>query len=176
MKLFSGMFFGVVFLAVGIVLLFSSIFNFNINAFKLIVGVIIILFGVSVFFYGFGYEDSRNIIFREGTVRLSKVQDEYNIIFGSGTIDLSKVEIGNKKNTIRINTIFGEGKVIINPKIPTVINASSAFGSLELPDNSSVVFGSRKYETAEITGNQGYLEIIASAVFGRMEFKNTSSK
>ena len=174
MRLFGGMFMGIVFLVVGVILLLNSIFNFNINIFKLILGIIIVLFGVFVLFNGFGFEDSRNIIFREGVIRVLKAQDEYNIIFASGTVDLSKVKVGNNVRKIKINTIFADGKVILNPDVPTVIKASSAFGELELPDKSSVTFGSTKYETAEIVENRGYLEIDANAVFGKLKFITTN--
>jgi predicted membrane protein len=170
MRLFSGMFMGITFLVVGIILLFNSIFNFNINIFKLIVGVFIVLFGIFILFNGSGWQDNKNIIFREGLIKVSKVEDEYNIIFSSGTIDLSKIKIGNEVKKIKINTIFAEGKVIINPEIPMMIKASSAFGELELPDKSSVVFGSKEYKTVNFDDNQSYFKIEANAVFGRLKF------
>lgn len=173
MRFFSGMFMGITFLVVGIILLFNSIFNFNINIFKLIVGVLIVLFGIFILFNGFGFQDSRNIIFREGVIRVSEVQDEYNIIFSSGTVDLSKLKIGNEVKKIKINTIFAEGKIIINPEIPMMIKASSAFGELELPDKSSVIFSSKEYKTVNFDDNQSYFKIEANAVFGKLKFITT---
>jgi predicted membrane protein len=170
MRLFSGMFMGITFLVVGIILLFNSIFNFNINIFKLIVGVFIVLFGIFILFNGSGFQGSRNIIFREGVIRVSEVQDEYNIVFASGTIDLSKIKIEDEVKKIEVNTIFADGKVILSPDVPTLIKASSAFGELELPDRSSVIFSSQKYKIGDISTNQGYLEIKANAVFGKLKF------
>jgi hypothetical protein len=40
---------------------------------------------------------------------------------------------------------------------------------LELPDRSSVIFSSQKYKIGDISTNQGYLEIEASAVFGKLK-------
>jgi len=174
MRIFGGVFMGIMFLTVGIILLLNSFFNFNINMFKLTIGVVIVLFGVFILFNGFGFQDSRSIIFREGIIRVSEVQDEYNIIFASGTVDLSKVKIEDEVKKIKVNTIFAEGKVILNPDVPTLIKASSAFGELKLPDSSSVVFGSQKYRIGEISANQGYLEIEASAVFGALKFITTN--
>ena len=170
MRLFSGMYMGIAFLVVGIILLLNSIFNFNINIFKLIVGVFIVLFGIFILFNGFGFKDSRNIIFREGVIRVLKVQDEYDIIFASGTVDLSKIKIGNEVKKIKINTIFAEGKVIINSEIPMMIKASSAFGELELPDKTSVIFSSKEYKTVNFDENQSYFKIEANAVFGKLKF------
>jgi predicted membrane protein len=177
MRLSGGVFMGIIFLTVGIILLLNSIFNFNINIFKLTIGILIVLFGVFVLFNGFGFQDSkdsRSIIFREGAIRVSEVHDKYNIVFASGTIDLSKVKIEDEVKKIEVNTIFAEGKVILNPDIPTLIKASSAFGELELPDRSSVIFSSQKYRIGDISTNQGYLEIEASAVFGKLKFITTN--
>jgi len=174
MRLFGGVFMGIIFLTVGIILLLNSFFNFNINMFKLTIGVLIVLSGVFILFNGFGFQDSRNIVFREGIIRVSEVQDEYNIIFASGTVDLSKVKIEDEVKRIEVNTIFAEGKVILNPDVPTLIKASSAFGELELPDRSSAIFSSKEYKIGKVNVNQGYLEIKASAVFGRLKFITTS--
>ena len=174
MRLFGGMFMGIMLLVVGVILLLNSIFNFNINIFKLILGIIIVLFGVFILFNGFGFEDSRNIIFREGVIRVSKAQDEYNIIFASGTVDLLKIIISNDIKKIKINAIFADGKVILNPEVPTVIKASSAFGELELPDKSSVIFSSKEYKTGKFSDNQGYFKIEANAVFGKLKFITTN--
>ena len=169
MRIFGGVFMGIIFLTVGIILLLNSIFNFNINIFKLTIGILIVLFGVFILFNGFSFQDSGNIVFREGIIRVSEVQDEYNIIFSSGTVDLSKIKIENEVKKIKVNTIFADGKVILNPDVPTLIKASSAFGELELPDRSSVIFSSQKYRIGDISTNQGYLEIEASAVFGKLK-------
>ncbi|MDD5015101.1 MAG: LiaF-related protein [Atribacterota bacterium] len=170
MRMFGGVFMGVIFLTVGMILLLNTFFNFNINIFKLTIGILIILFGVFILFNGFGFQDSGNIVFREGIIRVSEVQDEYNIIFSSGTVDLSKVKIEDKVKKIAIHTIFAEGKVILNSDIPTLIRASSAFGELELPDRSSVIFSSQKYRIGDISADKGYLEIEANAVFGKLKF------
>jgi len=174
MRLFGGVFTGIILLTVGIILLLNSFFNFNINIFKLTVGIVIVLFGVFVLFNGFGFQNSRNIVFREGIIRVSEIQDEYNIVFASGTVDLSKVKIEDEVKKIEVNTIFAEGKVIHMSNVPTLIKASSAFGVLKVPVRSSVVFGSQKYKIGEISANQGYLEIEASAVFGALKFITTN--
>jgi predicted membrane protein len=174
MRLFGGVFMGIVFLTVGIILLLNTFFHFNINVFKLTIGILIILFGVFILFNGFGFQDSRNIIFREGIIRVSEVQKEYNIIFSSGTVDLSKIKIEDEVKKIAVHTIFADGKIILNPDVPTLIRASSAFGELEFPDRSSVIFSSRNYRIGDISTDQGYLEIEANAVFGKLKIMITN--
>jgi len=173
MRFLAGFYIGILFLLVGVVLLLNNFFHFHLNIFKLALGTLIISLGIFFLFNDFGFQDSRNIIFKEGSIRVSKVQDEYNIIFASGTVDLSKIKVGDSKEKVKINAIFSDGKAILNPEVPTLIKASSAFGELELPDKSSVIFSSKKYSMGEINLHQGYLEIEANAVFGKLKFVTT---
>ena len=170
MRIFSGFFIGIVFLTVGIVLLLNSIFNFNVHIFKLIVGLVIVLLGVFVLFNGFGIHDTTNIIFKEGIIRTERAGKEYNIIFASGTIDLSKIDLENEIKPVKINTIFAQGRVILNTETPALIRASSAFGELELENSSLGAFGSRKFRIGDIDTDRGYLDIEANAVFGQLKF------
>ena len=169
MRIFSGFFIGIVFLVIGIVLLLNSIFNFNAQMFKLIIGIVIVLFGIFILFNGFGLQDTTNIIFKEGTIRVKQVREEYNIIFASGVIDLSKIDLENEVKSIKINTIFAEGSVILSSEIPALIHASSAFGELELGNSSLRAFGAKKYRIGDIDTDQGYLDIEANAIFGNLK-------
>ena len=169
MRIFSGFFIGVVLLVIGVVLLINSIFNFNVHTFKLIVGIVIVFFGIFILFNGFGLQDTTNIIFKEGTIRVKQVREEYNIIFASGVIDLSKIDLENEVKSIKINTIFAEGSVILSSEIPALIRASSAFGELELGNSTTGIFGSKKYKIVEIDVDRGYLDIEADAVFGSLK-------
>ena len=51
-----------------------------------------------------------------------------------------------------------------------MIKASSAFGELELPDKTSVIFSSKEYKTVNFDENQSYFKIEANAVFGKLKF------
>jgi len=168
MRIFSGFFIGIVLLVIGVILLLNSIFNFNVHTFKLIVGIVIVILGIFIMFNGFGIQDTTNIIFREGTIRVEEVGREYNIIFASGVIDLSKIDLEDKIKRVKINTIFSEGKVILNAEIPALIRASSAFGELSLGNSSIGAFGTKKYRIGDIDTDRGYLDIEANAVFGRL--------
>lgn len=136
--------------------------------------MLVVLFGIFILFNGFGFQDSSNVVFREGTIRVSEVQNEYNIIFSSGIVDLSKVKIEDEVKKTKVNPIFAEGRVILNPNVPTLIKASSAFGELELPDRSSVIFNSQKFKIGDLSTDQGYLEIEANAVFGKLKISTNN--
>jgi hypothetical protein len=90
----------------------------------------------------------------------------YNLIFSRGTVDLSTLNPCQGSKRIKVNTIFGYGTLVLNPDIPVVIKASSAFGSLELPDGVQVAFGERTYRSREPGCSGECIEIEAAAVFG----------
>ena len=168
MRFVAGFYIGILFLLVGVVLLLNNFFHFHLNIFKLAIGTLIISLGIFFLFNEFGFQDSRNIIFKEGSILVSELEKEYNILFSSGKIDLSKVKVESRVKKVKINNLFAEGKVFLNPKVPVLIHASSVFGELILPDNSSVIFTSREYRTEDFKVGQGYLEIEANAIFGKL--------
>ncbi len=168
MRFIAGFYMGILFLLVGIVLILNIFFHFHLNVFKLIVGTIIISLGILLLFNGFGFQSSSDIILKEGVIVASNLEEEYNILFSSGRLDLSGVKVEREVREVKINNLFSEGKIFLNPEVPALIHASSVFGQLVLPDNSSVNFGSRDYQIGEIKPNQGYQKIEANAIFGRL--------
>ncbi|GAB4112943.1 MAG: hypothetical protein Kow00103_03690 [Candidatus Caldatribacteriota bacterium] len=168
MRFIAGFYLGILFLLVGIVLLLNVFFHFHLNVFKLLVGTLIISLGILILFNGLGFQSSRDIILKEGSIVVSDLEEEYNILFSSGRLDLSKVKLESGFKKVKINNLFAEGKLLLNPEVPALIHASSVFGQLILPDNSSVNFGSRDYQIGEIKPSQGYLKIEANAIFGRL--------
>jgi hypothetical protein len=80
---------------------------------------------------------------------------------------------GYKK--IKFDVVFGEGTLLLNPDIPTLIKGDAVFGSVYYPDNSQVSFGSRTYEFSIVNRTDPYLLIDADAVFGRLNIRFKSS-
>jgi len=87
---------------------------------------------------------------------------------------LSKIDLENEIKPVKINTIFAQGRVILNTETPALIRASSAFGELELENSSLGAFGSRKFRIGDIDTDRGYLDIEANVVFGQLKFITTS--
>ncbi|MCR4436108.1 MAG: hypothetical protein QHH06_13840 [Clostridiales bacterium] len=58
--------------------------------------------------------------------------------------------------------------MVLNSEVPVILRASSAFGSVELPDGSSSSFNTRLYKMGDFDSADSCLEIEASAVFGGM--------
>lgn len=69
-----------------------------------------------------------------------------------------------------IKTVFGQCKLTISPKVPTIIRVSAAFGEARLPDGNSVTFGETTYKNAAAReGKALQREIDARVVFGNFD-------
>jgi len=72
MRIFGGVFMGIIFLTVGIILLLNTFFNFNINVFKLTIGIVIVLFGIFVLFNGFGFHIAETLSLEKESLEFQK--------------------------------------------------------------------------------------------------------
>ena len=170
--IFTGTFWGIILILFGISAILRS-FNINIPFFRIIFALILVYLGVALLVGGPQIGDNNFTLFNENNVRLHEsVNSEHNIIFGKGNIDLRDIEIKDKDIKIEVNAIFGSGLIIIDSDTPVQIVADSAFGSVEMPDNSSISFGSSNYNNQDNETEENYLKIKASAVFGSIEIQN----
>lgn len=165
---FSGEYFiGVILIILGVLLLARHLFNLNIPVFRILMGAIFIFIGISIAFGGFRGKGS-DIVFSSHNIEVLSPEREYNFIFSNGVVDFSKVPPPDKIQGVKVNTIFSDGTIIINPQTPVVIKTNAAFASANMPDGNSISFGNYNYKTRSITPGANYLEIEASVVFGRL--------
>lgn len=165
---FSGEFFvGAILIVLGALLLVRHLFNLNIPVFRVLLGAIIILIGISIAFGGFRGKSS-DIIFSSHNIEAVAPEREYNFIFSNGVVDFSKVPPPDKIQNVKVNTIFSDGTIVINPQTPVVIRTNAAFAGANMPDKNSIAFGNYNYKTKSISPGSNYLEIDASVVFGKL--------
>ena len=164
MRLFSVLFFGIFLLASGVLILLTLLLRLNVNVGRLLFGLFILLVGISLLTGSLGWEKFQ--IDQGNTVAFSsweKVEvstgGEYFVMFGSADYDLTKLEPGAK---VRINSLFGSCTVRL-PSARTTVRASSAFGSISLPDDS-FSFDTKEKEYGSGDGNIITVEV--SAAFG----------
>ncbi|MGB4640371.1 MAG: hypothetical protein WBH95_10405 [Caldicoprobacterales bacterium] len=166
MKGVQNYFWGILLIGIGILLILKYQFKLNISMPRIIIGVLFIAMGVSALMGGFVVKNRSDMFFSDGKVEIVDPEKEYNVVFGNMVIDLSTISIDELRDNIQINTIFGNTLIKINPEIPTVIKISSAFGSGNTPDGSTIVFGDHTYRTGEGTPA---LVIEANVVFGKID-------
>jgi hypothetical protein len=142
MRLFSGLFWGVLLVASGAILLLKYSLNLQIAQGKLIFGVFVILVGVSLLTSNINIGRSDNTaIFSDGQVVMPQSGGEYNTVFGSNSYDLSDVAPGSY---VKVNCAFGSVRVKMPPGAYEV-KANCAFGSVRMPNGTSYAFGGGNY-------------------------------
>lgn len=166
---FSGeYFFGVILIVLGVLLLVRHLFNLNIPVFRILLGAIFIFIGISIAFGGFRGGKGSDIVFSSQNIEVLTPEREYNFIFGNGVVDFSKIPPPDKVQNVKVNTIFSDGTIIINPQTPLVIKTNAAFSSANMPDGNSISFGNYSYKTKTFSPGSNYLEIETSVVFGKL--------
>jgi predicted membrane protein len=166
-NLWSGFFWGVVIILIGIFIVINALLGTRIPIIKILLGIFFLYLGIKIILGSSlcGYRKS-TCIFHKETIR--DANNEYNVVFGERTIDLTdvKLEAGVKK--IEVNIAFGNVKIKINQTSPIKIKADVAFGSAHFPDGETVGFGQYYYHTESYRENETvtYLFLKLNVAFG----------
>lgn len=169
----AGLFWGIILIIIGLSIIFRVVFDINI--FRVAIGILLIFFGIKVLL-GKNFFHSTNkseVLFDKQVVTtLTGDHTEYNVLFGKAVYDLRNLDIkGDNRVTVDLHTVFGNTVFYLNPEIPVKIKAESVFGNITLPDGNSTSFGTSHYSSGEISGSSVYLRVRANAIFGNIDIK-----
>ncbi|MEO0075089.1 MAG: LiaF domain-containing protein [candidate division WOR-3 bacterium] len=167
----SGVFWGVLIIIIGILILIRVIFGINIPIFSLIIGLLLIYLGIRIISGATCCRRPKTIIFEERNIEGTPAENKYDVVFGKSLIDLSGIELKSGVTKVDINIVFGSATIKVNPSQPIKIRASSVFGSARLPDGNMTAFGDYTYKTDALkqTDTKDYLLIKMDVVFGNAE-------
>jgi predicted membrane protein len=171
--LFSSIFWGFLFILIGILLVLDNFFGYNIPIWGILWPIILIMIGIRII-TGRNWHRRRTgqAIFDEAEIEVKEDKEDFNTIFGKGTYDLTKVDPkGKKPYLVELNTIFGTSTLKIDPKTPLKIKASCAFGNAKLPDGNSAAFGDAVYTTKSYNKDKPYVLVDANVVFGELSIQ-----
>jgi predicted membrane protein len=169
--IFTGVFWGVVLILIGLGVIINVVFGIKIPIFRTIFALFLIYLGIQMLTgISFWSKSKKSAVFEEKAIEVITAADKYDVVFGKGEIDLSGIELKDQNVRVDINTIFGGSVIKIDPAIPTKIVASSAFGGAHLPDGNVVAFGQYTYKTENFKSAEKHLLIHAAVVFGGIEF------
>ena len=164
MALFSMLFFGVFLLASGVLILATLLLKMHVNVGRMLFGLFVLLVGVSLFTSNLGWD--RYHIKENNTVAFSSWESvsvtgsgEYFVLFGSANYDLTDLMPGSE---VSIHSLFGSCSVKL-PAAKTKVKASSAFGSVNMPDQS-FSFDTKEEEYGWGDGN--IITVDVSTAFG----------
>ncbi len=168
-------FYGVLLILLGILLLVRYLFKIKIPVFLISVAIIIVFVGVSFFINGTDTEAENNIVFsRDKIISTVKPGSEYSFVFGSGTIDLTKTSHKNAGDKIRINSVFSNGVIKVNPQTPLIVRTHSLFAVTETPNNDLIILGNTNYQTNNFKKDADYIEVEAKVIFGKLAIEADS--
>ncbi len=168
--LFSGLFWGIFLILIGLTIITKVLFNISIPLFRIGFALLLIYFGIKVLTGRPICSKGKNAVwFSDSKIENTGSSDKYDIVFGKGIIDLSGVSLTGGTVKKEINTVFAAGIVKINPQLPTRITLNSAFAGAKMPDGNLTSFGKYTYQSPNYKEGENHLEIAANVVFASLE-------
>lgn len=182
------MFWGILFLAIGVIFIIQHIFSINIPILRVLLGLILIYWGIKVIFGSFGMHfhglnfkynkiaNDTEVIFSEGNLNVKTKEDgrlnkEFSTIFGSSFLDLSGLTEEDLKESFEINNVFGKTVVKIPSQIPIRVTANTAFGSVHAMGSKMGILGEASYNSPEYDDKKAALNLVINCVFGEVEIR-----
>ena len=162
----SGIFWGFIVILFGVGILLKSVFHVNIPFFKILIGIIILFFGIS-FIVGAMSQRKSEAIFRDYNFNFVTIEKEYNIVFSKGVFNFTNFNFSNYNGEfIKINSAFSKSEIYLSRNFEYEIRADSVFGVVSLPNGESVSFGNiARLENAENSGLKR-INLHVSSIFG----------
>ncbi len=175
MKMASGFFWGLILILIGLAIIFRVVFDVNI--FRIIIAVAIILLGVKILLgnkWSPGKsKKERDVMFSDRIYRESPHdKTEYNVVFGKSVYDFTDMDpVLQETVRIKIDVVFGSAVIFINPQMPVRIKSEAVFGGSRMPDGNTVAFGSISYNTDSFKRDAPHFYIESDVVFGGVEVR-----
>ncbi|NPV00706.1 MAG: hypothetical protein HPY53_04915 [Brevinematales bacterium] len=167
--LFSGLFWGLLLILIGLIVVINVVFKIEIPVGRIIFGLLFVYIGLHILFGG-GKKKENVEVFAGGNEWTSALHEKYDIVFGQKNIDLStNINLAQGGMNIKIDTVFGESKLKIDPNMPVKIIATAVFGSVKFPNGTQAVFGDQIYTTASYKEGANSLLIKMDTIFGSTE-------
>lgn len=175
------MFWGIVIIVVGVLVLLNSIFGIDLPIFKILFGFFLIYWGIQVIFGGLSINSSFSLhnrsneheaIFAKSifTYPLANQDDdkEYITVFGQSELDLTSL-VEFPSESLEMVTVFGKTKLIVKKGIPLEIKSQTVFGASLLPDGNKNAFGDFNYRSSAVKEGAQSLKVNSQVIFGRFE-------
>jgi len=189
-----GLFFGILLVLWGVSHIIQTLFNIHIPVFGILFGIFLLYLGLQLLTGCFSYQTSwqccskyrgsdtchsncmgaAHITTDAQKLSSQEMHLEYNTIMGSSDIDLTHITkdtipVNKLPLIVHIDTIFGKTEVKINHDTQIRIIAKSAFGHVDLPDGTEIIFGSHTYNSHQ--NDQPQIIIYTSTLFSATKFK-----
>ena len=168
--------FGLLLVLGGTAIVVKQVLHVDLPLFRVACGLLFLWTGLSLLAQSFGLSiptplawDDQTLVLSHGDVAVEGDR-ELNVIFANGTIDLRTVPAANPPRPVEVNTVFGNATILYDASVPLSVDASSAFGVVELPSHETVSFGDRIWRSAGYDAGGPGIAVKASSVFGACRF------
>lgn len=166
--LFSGMFWGIVLVLIGILFLLREALGVHIPIGRTVFAIVLIYIGVRLLLGGFSLGGAGSSVFGSRSLAPQEPAGDYHVVFGEMKLDLSRVSVANGNCEVSTHTVFGSLKVKLDAATAVRIEANASFASVRLPDGETLTFGSKVYTSPAYKGKGYALRIKADVVFGEL--------
>ncbi len=172
--MFSGIFWGALLILFGVLVILKAVFGINLPIFRILFAIFLIYLGIKVLVGEPWPRHEKNVtMFEEGNIDANaEASNEYSVVFGRSIIDLSGIAVTDKTKSVKVNTVFGDAVIKINPEAPVKVVINSAFAGARTPDGNIISFGKYKYTTKAYKETLPCLLVEADVVFGGLEVVN----
>ena len=175
------MFWGLSFLAVGVLLLLQTILKVDLPILRILFSIALIYLGVKMMFGTFGISingakfekvaTATDVVFTEGDFSArseDRVNRNFNTVFGQSRLDLSSVESKDFDKGVEISTVFGKTEVRTPHEIPIMVESNTAFGKIDVRGEKTGSLGNGIYRSPGFDASKPHLKIEANSVFGEI--------
>jgi predicted membrane protein len=160
----GGMFWGTLLIVLGLLVVLNVVFHVAMPVGKIILALLFFYFGIRLVI-GSSFRRHRAVVFNEQRFDDVGSGNKYDIVFGRGDVDLTRTVPGDRSVPVEVNNVFGACVVTISPQVPVRVIASSAFGSVRLPDGNVTSFGEYSWKSPNCDESRPHIQLHVSAVF-----------
>lgn len=165
----SGLFWGIVIVFLGFSIILREIFDVHFPFLRVLFGAVLIWWGVRMIAGGF--QKNETVAFSETDSGWDDGKKEYSVVFGRGNFDLFKAPPITSDRKLEVNVVFGNGKLILNDSIPTIVKTNTVFGTTRTPNGTTAAFGETAFRTSTYKEGEPALKIETNTVFGQLEIE-----
>lgn len=180
------MFWAILFITVGVILLIQQVLGIHLPIFKLCFGVFLVYMGLKVIFGAFGMNfrvwDAKKMstdteaIFSESEFKIKsdgsgRANSNFTTVFGKSTLDTTQFSKEELSQPIKVDNVFGHTLILTDPSIPLKVQANVAFGHIQVRDQKFSFIGDNLMTTPGFEETKPHLFIQVSSVFGEVSIK-----
>lgn len=177
------MFWGCLFLAIGVLIILQQVLRIDLPIIKILFGLFLVYLGLRVIFGSFGMRFAGSsveristpteAVFTDSSFRArgddGKLNREFSTAFGSSSLDLSELKTEELTQVFKVQSAFGSTQVKTNTAHQIRAKISTGFGSVVVRGQRTGAFGEVDYLSPGFTEGQPTLNLEIDCAFGQIE-------